>query len=493
MLRRTALTALLLLSADAATTTLAPLGAPALTQAATAADFTGKIKRIRIKKTRVGSGFKVVARTTGDTSDSIDSVETRISTGDGAEETVMTAATNSRLVATGGEGSGIDPDGTVTVMLSNDENDDFDWEEGETYSAEERMRLEMTLSSGSGEIIGEAGRKVRARLTSDGALRIIVSNEDRSWDPDTVASIAYTTDGETITRVGIDEVRQRWTANLETDLSAADAVTVQTTLYDAEGVVLDSQIETVALSEEVDPGIGNVSAKETSKGDAKLVTWTTTSGDVGSLEVALTDPETGEAVLYTVDDDPVLTERTYLSPALEFDDDPTGSVYLCLIDLIDASGDPVGEQYEVELTMPSLEEGEESALSVVSFADGTGNVSFLNIGDAYYVVGALWHEDVALAESFNLIFEEPFEGPPPLETEVNAELISQRDKWIQKGDGALPDAYDVSVTLTTAEGEVLEELSASSSGTGAVYRDGNGIVGPRVSVGPKEVLLNIGF
>jgi len=50
---------------------------------AEAADFTGKIKRIKIKKRRTGSGFKVVARTGGDDAGSVASAEVTLSTTDG--------------------------------------------------------------------------------------------------------------------------------------------------------------------------------------------------------------------------------------------------------------------------------------------------------------------------------------------------------------------------------------------------------------------------
>ncbi|MFT5679610.1 MAG: hypothetical protein ACI8RZ_000514 [Myxococcota bacterium] len=506
MLRRTALTALLLLSADAATTALSPLGAPSLTAEASAADFTGRIKRVRIKRRRSGSGYRLITQTGGDTSGSVAKVETKVrhpseflQKDEPLEVVVLDIDVVNRLVGTSTDTGDIAPNATVTVMLSNIEDDDFGWDEEDGYTPEERTKLEILMADGQGEGVGEGGQKVRVRVTNDGALRVIVSNEDRDWDPDTVASIATTLDGETINRVEVEEVRQKWIADLETDLSEYDAVTVETILYDADGAVLDTQTQTVSLTDDgQEPGVNDIKLKETNKGAAKLVTWTTSDGDAASLEVELTDSETGEAVIYTVDDAPVLTERTYLYEGIEFDpgESPEQHYYLCLIDLIDASGDPVGEQYEVELIIPTLEEGEDYAVYTDSFADGTGSVGFLNTGDGYHVVGALWHEDAGQAVSFNLIFEEPFEGPPPLETGVNATIVSQQDKWIQKG-GALPSSYDLTATLTTAEGAVLESITASGSGTGSVYteklKEGEIVAGTVVTVGDKEVILNIGF
>ncbi len=66
MFRTFAIATLTLLSLDATTTALAPATGLSLTNDAAAADFTGKIKRIRIRKKRVGSGFKITAKVKDD-------------------------------------------------------------------------------------------------------------------------------------------------------------------------------------------------------------------------------------------------------------------------------------------------------------------------------------------------------------------------------------------------------------------------------------------
>ena len=62
MFRTFAITTLTLLALDGLSTTLAPATGLSLTSEAAAADFTGKIKRILIKKKRVGSGFKITVK-----------------------------------------------------------------------------------------------------------------------------------------------------------------------------------------------------------------------------------------------------------------------------------------------------------------------------------------------------------------------------------------------------------------------------------------------
>jgi hypothetical protein len=62
-----------------------------------------------------------------------------------------------------------------------------------------------------------------------------------------------------------------------------------------------------------------------------------------------------------------------------------------------------------------------------------------------------------------------------LETEVNLSLSLQADKWIQKGDGAVPEDYTLITTLVTPEGEVLTSTTATGGGSGTVYKTaGNG-------------------
>lgn len=489
MLRNTALTALLLLSADAATTALAPAGFPSLTAQASAADFTGKIKRIKIKKTRVGTGYKVVSRVESTDSAQAASADITLSdaeTGAVLEELTIDDPIRARAYfsATLSEGSSTDlTTYKVYPQLAEDSDSEFVFDD-EGYELDE-----------NGEAIA-GGFKIRAKLSADGALQVSITNEDRGWDPDSIASMRVADAEGGPGWLSLDGIRHTFRADLREGFVFEDNIMMRAILFDGDGGVLDTfqQVASPPSGAEA-AGLEQVSVKETRSGVAKLVTWTTTDGDAASLEVELLDQETGEAVLYTVDDTPILTERTYLSEDLEFDpgDVPEGYTYLCLIDVLDANGDIVGEQHEVELTMPSLEDGEAYAVAAVSFAGGSGSVGFLNTGDGYHVVGALWHEDASQAESFNLVFEEPFEGPAPLETEVNAGTVSKKEKWVQKGTGALPDAYEVTATLTAADGTVLESSTVSGSGTGTVYKDGGIVPGTIVSVGDKEVLLNIGF
>ena len=491
MLRNTALTTLLLLSADVATTALAPVGVSAFTTDAAAADFTGRVKRIKIKKKRVGTGYKLNTRAEGTGTDTAATAEVTVrhaDTGEVLETLAIDAPARARVFFSVQLAADASTDLTtykVYPQLAEGSDADFSFDDA-GYELDE-----------NGEAIAGA-YKLRAKVTGGGELQVSVTSEDRDWDPDSITGVRVANAEGGPGWLSLDGIRHSFRADLDWgDDVWEDDLIFRTVLYDADGGIVDDFQQTLSPpSESDDPGIDEISVKETKKGVAKLVTWTTSDGSAAALEVELTDSTSGETVLYTVDDTPILTERTYMYSGLEFDpgEAPDGFTYLCLIDLIDDNGHVVGEQYEVEVVPPAVAEGEEYAVATVPFADGLGSVGLVNTGDGFYhVVGALWSDDARQASSFNLIFEEPFEGPAPLETEVTASIIDQVDKWVQKGEGAVPTGYDLTTTLTTAEGVVLETSTVSGGGTGTVFKDGSIVPGKVVSVGDKEVILNIGF
>lgn len=87
-------------------------------------------------------------------------------------------------------------------------------------------------------------------------------------------------------------------------------VRIQASIYDGDGLLLDTFQQTSSVeADPAEPGVDQGQVKETRKGAVKLVSWTTSDGDAAALEVEMTDSATGETVLYTVDDTPILTER----------------------------------------------------------------------------------------------------------------------------------------------------------------------------------------
>ncbi|MFT5587621.1 MAG: hypothetical protein ACI9VR_005234 [Cognaticolwellia sp.] len=433
--------------------------------AAQAADFTGRVKNIRIKKKRVGSGFKISVKSQGEDADSVASAQISIADSDGLvlEEMTLDTAVRGRVLSSGTlDISGMSAESTLTFSMIDNNGDPF----GEQQEFEVSVDgLEARTAEGG----NDDGWKVRAKVNAEtGALSVVLMNEDKSWDGSGDYTITATLDSGTPVSLSIDEVRQKWTQTADTDLSAYESVVVDTVLYDADGVVLDSQSETVTLVENTTtPELSKMTLKENKKGNAKLATWTISDGSASALEVDLVDNATGESVMMTVDDTPVRTQQALVYEGLEFDGEESaeGYIYLCLIDLIDEAGDPVGEQYEVELTTPSFNEDGSNNTAYVTFADGQGAISMVTNSNGIHAHVAWEGEDVSGA---NIIFEEPYEGPAPLETELNAELLLQFDRWVQVADAGLPANYSLTTTLTTSEGSELDSFMASGSGSGKI-------------------------
>lgn len=491
MLRTLALTTLTLLALDGVSTVLAPTTGVSLTGEAAAADFTGKIKRIKIKKRRVGSGFKVVAKTGGDDADSVASAELTLSnasTGEIIEEVVLDDGLRGKQVFTGrvpalAGGGG----GTITISFQTADMVDYN---GDPFGEQQEFEVSVDgLDARTAEDTTSDGWKVRTSINPLGELTVVLGNEDKSWGGGGTVDVTVSVDEGPPTELALDEVRQRFARNLTADILFEDIVDqlenveVQAKLKDADGNVVDSLVQTVSLvPETATPGLSKASLKQTKGGAAKLVSWTESDGQAAALEVDLVDNATGESVLMTTDDTPMQTIRSYQYDLIEFDpgEAPGGYVYLVLIDLIDESGDPVGEQIEVELTVPTYDaEADTDGTDWEIFSDASGQqlgvVGFYATADGQALALSYGGEDAAQVASTNLIFEEPYEGPAPLETEVNVSLRGQLDKWIQKGDAGVPEDYTLTTSLVTPEGEVLDSSTATGGGTGTVYRAaGNG-------------------
>lgn len=458
---------------------LAPLTGTSLVSQAHA-DFTGRIKRIKIKKRGNSSNdpwkdIKVVGRTSG------------------TDSTTVAAATVMLSVAGTGEPLGSydlgEPKRARVDTSINLADSGLEIVNGTTVSVQFSANdccggaivdiipdVLMTGEEGEflrGEGVSEAGFKARLRINRAGKLTAVLMNEDKDWAGGVIEANLLTDEGAAYP-LAIEGVRQRRVVTTDINLEAVGPVQIATTLFAEDGSVLDTRTEIVSVTEDIVPEVSNIRVRETNGGNAKLVSITAGSGGEASLAVSITDAETGEVVLETVDDSPVSSVRTFFAGGIEFDGDesPANYVYLVLIDMIDANGDPVGQQHEIELLVPEYVAGE-VVTTVVPFGDGVGQVVMAVDDDGYHFgTGVVGDSNVMAA---NLIFEEPFEGPAPLELEVTTEFVGQFDKWIQKGDAALPANYTVSTTLTEAGVVVGGVEGASGEGTGTVYKaSGNG-------------------
>lgn len=478
LFKHLALAAVLSVGGYVGSEALAPVtGVSLVGQAQAQVKYTGRVKNIRIKRRRVGSGFKVVARTQGEDAGTVASAQVALSAAGEVLDTLDLGASQRARVDTIGDLTDSD------ISVNNGEilnievvagrlNDDG--QPGDDVIAS-IIPVELIVGDNGrprGEGVGENGFKARVRVNRAGALVAVVMHENKAWQGDLDAVTLLNEGGEPLPMF-VQGVRQRRVATTDVDLEAVGPLQVATTLFDEDGTVIDARTETLTLAEEIVPEVSTIKVRETNRGDAKLVSITSGTGGDASFAVNITDAETGEAVLETVDDSPVSTVRTFAHSGLAFDpgESPAGYVYLALIDLLDANGDPFGEQSEVELLVPEYVEGDVN-LTVAPFSNGEGQLIMTVDDDGYTLsVGLRGGSNVVAA---NIIFEEPYEGPAPLETEVTTEFTGQLDKWIQKGDAALPPNYSVSTTLTEAGAVVGGVEGVGGEGTGTVYKNGSG-------------------
>lgn len=487
MFRTLALSTLALLALDGTTTALAPATGLSLTAEAAADDDDQKasVKKATVKTKSTSSGSYTHSfwiKPTAKSASTVGSVTGTISdptTGEILEQLELTEGIRARLIYAGTLGEGASDDLTTYTVFP---------EPTDTSGLEdavlEGLATGLTLDDSGEGVLGPL--KVRARFTADGSLQVKVMHEDKDWDPDLIASVQVADAEGSRTTMALDEVRQVFKQEL-TCLGCyiiEDEIMLRASVLDGDGNELDSFQQRVTLTEDTrtTPGLSKATLKETKRGDTKLVTWTDSDGTAAALEVDLVDNATGESVLMTTDDTPILTVRGYLADPIEFDpgEAADGYVYLTLIDLIDEAGNPVGEQLEAELTVPSYDaETDTDGENWSTVTDSTGaivaTVGFLATAEGQQLAMAYSGEDARSVTNANLIFEEPYEGPAPLETEVSLSLRGELAKWSQKAEGSVPDGYTLTTTLVTPEGEVLHTTTATGSGPGTVYQtEGNG-------------------
>jgi hypothetical protein len=486
---RSALLALpLMLAADVATTALTP-GA-SLTASAHAADFTGKIKRIKIKKRRTGSGFKVVAKTTGDSTDAAGSVETTLTPLDGGPALEVGTMDAPRAVRANysmtAELTGAGPYTYTMSAIINGEDQTFVFEE---------LVLDGAWVEDSTE---DGGVSIRMKLASnkngEGA-EALAGALDRDHDGGILDNLggflsAGTMTGGSLGAASLTRVAERYVGSLDggdVDPTGFDYA-VTTTIRNADGEIVDTVSEQLTLSDAVeDDGLQTVKLRENRRGQTKVATVTNSlDGDVGALEVQVIDAATGAYILDAYDTEPVSVERWFQVGGLEFDpgESPDGYTYLMLADMIDSNGDPFGEQQEFEVSIDGLEaktapNGDEFPDNTVAVfgLGGEGGIGTVEREDdgTYTFFFSFAGTDAGLVADVNLIFEEPYEGPAPLETEVNLPLALEWKKWVQKGGESLPDTgVSVSVNVVSEEGVVLDRVQTSADGTGTVYKTNDG-------------------
>ena len=443
--------------------------------AAEAADFTGRIKRVMIKKKRVGSGFKVVAVSDGDGADSVDSADITLTDANGAVLEVLTLNTAKRgRVRTSSENSGVQDGDNLTVTITASMIDSS----GDPFGEQQEFEVSVDGLEARTAPTPE-GWEVTASVNAAGTLKLIVTNDNSDWAGGGVTGVSYVVNDGTVPVVAtIDEVRQRRVANLSTDFTGMSTVGVDAVLYNADGNAVDSIVQTAFVTDEPVTLDGPAKVKTVSKanGTGKVVVTTTDSvGDADSVSVTLTDSATGAVVIDETLTTPTKTVQVFHYADLEFEpgESPVDFIYLCLIDLIDSNGDPVGSQREVEALI--LGPDADAAANEASVGtDGIGPVGVMIYEqlNGKYGVYVEVHDPTLDIASANVIFEEPFEGPAPLELEVGADIYNTLRTWKVTSADDAPSAGVL--TVTDANGtiggmveipEILYRTEGNGSGT----------------------------
>ncbi len=512
MLRTLVLSSLTLLALDGVSTVLAPATGVSLTGEAAAADFTGRIKRVRIKKRRTGSGYKITANTTDDgdaTAADAATYELTICAGtlEECSETVeLTQDSYTGVVRTGrfAFDGAVAPEGEFELLTNLRDAD------GELVGASQSWTLtakggELTLTSSDeikeGAYIAEltlhsdecGNGRGKALVTGDDAETvatvewvdldgIVFSSEDVSKCDDGTCVTGELKKGKTTSsntdadfggiQVDLGELAD---VDIEMSISAFDGNgdLIGTTSTEAVSKYGDILIDGVPLefdlaSDSSDPFLLATSFVDDPKtGVATVTTWAYSDVGDATVDISLTDAETGKEFLLDVATTTDTTRRVYEGETVDFDpgEDVAGYPYLVLVDMLDSNGDPVGEQFEAEIVMPSYDaETDTTAYDRASFTDGSGGVGFL--ADENGLSSFAWFDGDTEVAGMNIIFEEPYEGPAPLETEVYLSAGLPLYGWTHVAVSHTPALVGGTVTLNDTEGNELESAELKAEGPG---------------------------
>jgi len=296
------------------------------------------------------------------------------------------------------------------------------------------------ISTEKTKVGGGGGYTYTFWIRPNGKVRARITNDNRSWRGEGIAG-AKATIGETITAMDVDRIVDVWRGKLTSDVTAPPTLLDQRVRESRRGVVR---------------------TRLTTRHDGS---------EVAALDVQIADADTGKAVLDTVVASPDAVDRTYYSP-VEFEDVPDGETYLVLIDLLDGEGVPVGDQLEVELTAPVTSTDEVTVAGVFLSEARTSSLTLWHHPtDGYALALEYDGADVSTVASAEISFEEPFEGPPPLEATVALPLLVERAHWKVKGTTSLPDTFTVTTTLLDAADAPLSVVQSGGYDPGITYKD----------------------
>ena len=343
----------------------------------------------------------------------------------------------------------------------------------------------------------ESGAQISAFVQRDEELEVIVLDIDVQNRRGGTSSLTVT---PTLNREALAEVELS-AASMEQlfvldmgDLSGLDGqdVYVKTTAQNAAGMSYDhvdlpetiGEILTVEFTElgaeDSGEGIQGAVLQETPAGALTLVTVAATDGGGGDLEVSVVDDDSGERVL-AGDGEPAQIERQFVAERQLFDGDDLAAdqPYLVLVDLLSDGGEPLGDQVELELhpvAGPAAIRLETARGVDLGESDGTvgGAIWIDEDGLGYFFIAANGAGAAAI-QSVELSFEEPFEGPAPMESNPELELAREWRMWEYSGE-ALTEGGLLEATLSLTDGgeqvDYLQTLGTAGALTGERPKSG---------------------
>jgi len=319
----------------------------------------------------------------------------------------------------------------------------------------------------------ESGADVSVFVKRDEALEVIVLDIDVRNRSGGTSSLTVT---PTLNREAMAEVElsaasmdQLFVLDMG-DLSSLDGqdVYVKTTAQNAAGMSYDNvdlpetlgEILTVEFTEmgaeDGGDGIQGAILQETAAGELILVTVAATDGGGGDLEVSVVDDASGERAL-AGDGEPSQIERQFVAERQLFDDGDfaTDYPYLVLVDLLSDGGEPIGEQVELELRpVAGLADIALETAREVDLGESDGSVGgaiWMDEDGMGYLFVAVNGQGAAAIQSVELSFEEPFEGPAPMESNPELDLVREWRQWEHSGE-ALTEGGLLEATLSLTDG-----------------------------------------
>lgn len=477
------------LSAPALPVGAAALGVALLPTTAEAADFTGTIKRVRLKKRAVGNNqYRAVVRTStegavpAEVLISYEGLDTGAPEGppvvatEPASATILlaapielgvpadeepTGAITLECIPMSAAGAPIAAPFSVVVPLTDGTADpvEFTWERGDGAA---------TFSVVPG--------------TTDATLSIDLDSND--WGPDDLAYLATSILEEEgalgvagqAPEVYVASSEARWVADLPIDPSGY-RYNVTAQAFDANGELGASAVVMRSSGDADLPGpIQQVKVAEKPNGDYKVVTWAALSGENTGADLSMVVTDSAGDVLRDAPMNVVETTGHFVYEGLTFQDDPNDFAYATVVTFLDATGAPVAAPIDLEVIVGDVGsdvvtwdgEADPSGASPRKYflAEQTdGTWAF-----AMSVDGA----QVPEIASVVLEFEEPFEGPEPDELSV---IAPRTATWVKArkafSNGGQPLDGPVTVTLSVVgdvpgEGETFDfSATAGVAGFGS--------------------------